>query len=76
MEQGILNCVEAVVRTFDRFLSCSTQAVGTYGLANPTLTPQGAVQDAFAASLNWQAACNEGRVMGLERRASASLREQ
>ncbi|HLY40030.1 MAG TPA: Ni/Fe hydrogenase subunit alpha [Terracidiphilus sp.] len=43
--EGILNRVEAVVRTFDPCLSCSTHAVGQMPLAITLLSADGAVLD-------------------------------
>ncbi|MGB8031834.1 MAG: Ni/Fe hydrogenase subunit alpha [Terracidiphilus sp.] len=43
--EGILNRVEAVVRTFDPCLSCSTHAFGQMPLAITLISPQGEVVD-------------------------------
>jgi NAD-reducing hydrogenase large subunit len=43
--EGILNRVEAVVRTFDPCLSCSTHAFGQMPLALTLLSDQGEVVD-------------------------------
>ncbi len=46
--QGILNRVEAVVRTFDPCLSCSTHAMGTMPLALELVSAEGEVVDRVA----------------------------
>jgi NAD-reducing hydrogenase large subunit len=43
--EGILNRVEAVVRTFDPCLSCSTHAFGQMPLAISLVSAEGAVVD-------------------------------
>jgi NAD-reducing hydrogenase large subunit len=43
--EGILNCVEAVVRTFDPCLSCSTHAFGQMPLAITLVSVEGEVLD-------------------------------
>ncbi len=48
--EGILNRVEAVVRTFDPCLSCSTHAYGQMPLALTLLSPDGEVVDRLTRS--------------------------
>jgi NAD-reducing hydrogenase large subunit len=43
--QGALNRVEAVIRTFDPCLSCSTHAFGQMPLAMTLVSPDGEVRD-------------------------------
>jgi NAD-reducing hydrogenase large subunit len=43
--EGILNRVEAVIRTFDPCLSCSTHAFGEMPLAISLLSAEGKVVD-------------------------------
>ena len=45
LEEGLLNRVEAVIRTFDPCLSCSTHALGQMPLHVRLLSPNGAVLD-------------------------------
>ena len=45
LEQGMLNRVEAVIRTFDPCLSCSTHAVGQMPLSIELLAPDGSRLD-------------------------------
>jgi NAD-reducing hydrogenase large subunit len=42
LEDGMLNRVEAVIRTFDPCLSCSTHAYGQMPLSIELLAPDGA----------------------------------
>jgi len=46
--EGILNRVEAVVRTFDPCLSCSTHAIGQMPLVLTLVSADGAVLDRVA----------------------------
>ena len=48
--EGVLNRVEAVVRTFDPCLSCSTHALGQMPLALELLSPDGEVMDRVVRS--------------------------
>jgi len=43
--EGMLNRVEAVIRTYDPCLSCSTHAVGEMPLHIQLIAPDGAVVD-------------------------------
>ncbi len=45
LTEGMLNRVEAVIRTFDPCLSCSTHAVGQMPMQIQLVTPDGAVVD-------------------------------
>jgi NAD-reducing hydrogenase large subunit len=45
IQEGMLNRVEAVIRTFDPCLSCSTHAVGQMPLQVQLLAPDGAILD-------------------------------
>jgi NAD-reducing hydrogenase large subunit len=45
IEEGMLNRVEAVIRTFDPCLSCSTHAFGHMPLQIQLLDPEGVVCD-------------------------------
>ena len=45
IQQGMLNRVEAVIRTFDPCLSCSTHAFGQMPLSIELLDPQGSRMD-------------------------------
>jgi NAD-reducing hydrogenase large subunit len=45
IEEGMLNRVEAVIRTFDPCLSCSTHAFGQMPLQIQLLDPEGVVCD-------------------------------
>ncbi len=45
LEEGMLNRVEAVVRTFDPCLSCSTHAFGQMPLAISLVAPDGTLLD-------------------------------
>jgi NAD-reducing hydrogenase large subunit len=45
IEEGMLNRVEAVIRTFDPCLSCSTHAIGQMPLQVQLLSPDGDVLD-------------------------------
>jgi NAD-reducing hydrogenase large subunit len=45
MEEGMLNRVEAVIRTFDPCLSCSTHAFGQMPLSIDLVAPSGEVMD-------------------------------
>ncbi len=45
LTEGMLNRVEAVIRTFDPCLSCSTHAIGHMPLQIQLLAPDGAVVD-------------------------------
>jgi NAD-reducing hydrogenase large subunit len=47
LTEGMLNRVEAVIRTFDPCLSCSTHAAGQLALHVQLLDPQGQVLDEF-----------------------------
>lgn len=45
LEEGMLNRVEALIRTFDPCLSCSTHAVGQMPLQVQLLTPSGEIME-------------------------------
>jgi len=45
LSEGMLNRVEAVIRTFDPCLSCSTHAVGQMPLWVRLVVPDGALLD-------------------------------
>jgi len=45
IEEGMLNRVEAVIRTFDPCLSCSTHAFGQMPMCIQLLAPDGEVLD-------------------------------
>jgi NAD-reducing hydrogenase large subunit len=45
LQEGMLNRVEAVIRTYDPCLSCSTHALGSMPLRIQLLGPEGRVLD-------------------------------
>jgi len=50
LTRGMLNRVEAVIRTYDPCLSCSTHAAGQMALKIQLLSPDGRVLDEVARS--------------------------
>ena len=47
---GMLNCVEAVIRAYDPFFSCSTHAAGQRPLQIQLLSPTGKILDELIRS--------------------------
>ncbi len=52
IEEGMLNRVEAVIRTFDPCLSCSTHAFGQMPMAIQLLSPEGELLDEVKRGVN------------------------